>query len=487
MFSKDLRASVIEVEEMEPAPDHAIFFCAGKRLLQKLGFAIMPSFLQRRLRPNSAKSQRLHPTSYLDGLRGVASFIVFMGHYTEENIGWYSEPYGLYEDNAPSSPLQLPFIRVLYSGRPMVHIFFIISGFVLAYKPIQQIHAQQYAGLATTLSSSVFRRAARLFIPSFIGVFISAIAIYTGLAAPTYAFPAISLYSQFKHAWATCVYLMQASWYWDDNQLPSYNPALWTIPIEFAQSMILFVTILGLARCVTNIRLFLLGVISVFCFYSERWAVVEFLGGMAIAEITLIQSGSLQTSPTSSPTLLPKYKLEDELEVLPAPSAVKSRAIQAFWIANLMSGLFMASWTNNHAEEVWGLSFLHHHTPAPYSGQRIWFLFGAFQIVGACTQLKWLQRLFTTPVAQYLGQISYALYLMHNLVLQILEPRVGPILMQYFPKYSFWGRQTFWAAGLLIDIPILIWVSDIYMRAVDTPSVKFARWLENKCLVPKKA
>jgi len=113
--------AIIEADTSHHA-DHAIFLSSGMRLLQRMAFALLPSFVQRRIRPGLTKSQRLHPTSYLDGLRGVASFIVFMGHYTEENLGWYTEPYGLYEDGAPSSPLQLPLIRVLYSARPMVHI-----------------------------------------------------------------------------------------------------------------------------------------------------------------------------------------------------------------------------------------------------------------------------------------------------------------------------------------------------------------------------
>jgi len=73
-------------EEGTSHPDHVAFLSSGKRMLQKLATSATPSFLQRRMRSSSSKAQRLHATSYLDGLRGVASFVVFMGHYTEENI-----------------------------------------------------------------------------------------------------------------------------------------------------------------------------------------------------------------------------------------------------------------------------------------------------------------------------------------------------------------------------------------------------------------
>jgi len=464
-------------------------FCSGKRLLQKLGAGLVPSFIQR---PKSNKPQRLHPTSYLDGLRGVASFIVFMGHFTEENLGWWTEPYGMYEDGARSSPLQMPIIRVIYSARPMVHIFFIISGFVLSYKPLKQIHLGQFAGLATTLSSSVFRRGLRLFLPSIITLFIMAIAVHFGISDDRYAMPTETLSQQLAHWWSTCWTLLQSAWSLNiSGQSVQYNPALWTIPIEFSQSLLLFIVVLGLSRCRVNVRLLLLFATIVFSFYSGEIFAVEFLGGMFIAEMTLLQNNSLIT-PNSSPTMSPLPKFKEKEESRDIPDNVERhttpfhKAMQIFWILNVISGLFIASWTNNHPAEVWGIAFLYAHTPAPYEGQAIWFCFGAFQIVIACTQVRFLQDLFTTPIAQYLGNISYALYLMHNLCLTILEPRVNPIIDMYFSKATMWGRQLSWVMGLVIYLPIILSVADLFWRAVDTPTVKFARWLEDKCVVQTK-
>ncbi|KAA8573717.1 hypothetical protein EYC84_005286 [Monilinia fructicola] len=109
-------------------------------------FFLLPSPIQRRLQPAHFKPQRLYATSYLDGLRGVASLLVFFCHFTEENIPFMVPSYGLpIDDPVPSSFMQLPFFRVLYSGRPMVHIFFVISGFVLSLKPLKLARAHNYA------------------------------------------------------------------------------------------------------------------------------------------------------------------------------------------------------------------------------------------------------------------------------------------------------------------------------------------------------
>lgn len=460
----------------------------GKRLLHKLAFNLLPSFVQSKLRPTSAPSHRLHPTSYLDGLRGVASFIVFMGHYTEENLGWFTEPYGWYEDGAPSSPLQLPFLRVIYSARPMVHIFFIISGYVLAFKPLKQIHSQQYAALSSTLSSSIFRRALRLFLPSFITLFLMAIAVYYGISDDRYASPFMTLYHQLKHWWKTCWGLAWASWAINDLKYPTpvYNPALWTIPVEYAQSMILFIVIMALSRCVVKARLLILAGIIVYCFAAGQIFTLEFLGGMFLAEINILQDRSL-LSPTSTPTVLPKFTFEKTPTRPARPNAKKQSLIQAFWIANVVFALFVASWTNRHVQESWGLRFLDAHTPAPYQGQKIWFCFGAFQIVIACTQVKLLQDMFMGPTAQYLGHISYALYLTHNLCLATLEPRIMPTLGKYFSKATFLGRHMNWMMGLVLYLPIIISVADLFWRFVDKPTVKLSRWVEEKCIVtPKK-
>lgn len=479
--------------------EYTVFLSSGKRLLQKMAYGCVPSFLQRRtIRPSSPKAQKLHPTSYLDGLRGVASFIVFMGHYTEENIGWWTEPYGLYEDGAPSSPIQLPFIRVLYSARPMVHIFFIISGFVLTYKPLKQIHSQQYSALVSTLSSSVFRRAVRLFLPSFITLLIMSLAVYYEFSEPRYGFPLWSLTAQLGNWYETCWQLLQSSWGWDDSSspLPRYNPALWTIPVEFAQSMLLFIVILGLSHVRINMRLLILTCIMSFCFWSAQLHAVEFLGGMFIAEVTLLQSynATPSNSPESSP-ILPTTEFGDKKSELPITTALdisnpgmtssKSTCMKVFWILNLICGLYISSWTNEHVNEIPFLSTLDAHTPEPYSGQRVWFCLAAFQIVLACTQLTTLQALFNLPLPQYLGNISYALYLTHNLCLTILEPRFGPLFDDKIGKDSFMGRHGFWAAGLLIYGPIILWTADVFWRGVDVPSTKFARWLESKCLMDR--
>jgi peptidoglycan/LPS O-acetylase OafA/YrhL len=169
----------------------------------------------------------------------------------------------------------------------MVHIFFIISSYALSYKPLKQIHSQQFSALDTTLSSAVFRCAIRLFLPSFVILFLMALALHCELSNERYASSFLAPSSQLTHCWQTCWGLLRSLWAIGDIGYPQplCNPALWTIPIEFAPSLLLFTVILGLSRCPTHIRVFLLASIIAVCFCSGQLYTVEFLGGMFLADV----------------------------------------------------------------------------------------------------------------------------------------------------------------------------------------------------------
>lgn len=461
------------------------------KLLQRIILGILPSFVRSQLSSNTSKIQRIHSTSYFDGLRGVASFIVFLGHYTEENVGWYSEPYGLYEDGASSSLLQLSIIRVIYSGRPMVHIFYIISGFVLSYKPLKQINSQHFSALANTLSSSIFRRGIRLFLPSFATLLIMAFSVGLGLSDHRYVSVSGGIISQLYNALYRCWELLGASWAINsfNNFFPEYNPALWSIPVEFSQSLILYGIILGLSRCKFKLRFMMACLILLYCFKSGHIYTSEFLGGSLIADLILIQDCSSISSHSSLSTL-PVFKFQTkDISISRCELKVKQILLQVFWTINLLCGLYIASWTNKHSEDVWFFSFLIRNTPEPYdisNAQNVWLCFAAFQIVSSSTQLCWLKNIFLMSIPQYLGDISFSLYLTHNLCLTILEPRFAPILDHLIGKTTCWQRQIFWAAGLTFYLPIIIIVSDIFWRLIDNPSISFAHWIESKCVVEKK-
>ncbi|CAI4214057.1 unnamed protein product [Parascedosporium putredinis] len=184
----------------------------------------------------------LHPTSYLDGLRGLAACAVFAFHYTDYNHKSFLPHYGGNGD-AGSSLIQLPFLRLIYSGAPMVHVFFVISGFALSCRPLQALYARpaistapsSFSSAAPTsaavakslaiLSSSALRRPIRLLLDLLHGFMKPKDTVFEAL-----------------YEWAHDA-LKNLAWPWnfDAGSLRSrYDPHLWTIPIELSHSLFLF-------------------------------------------------------------------------------------------------------------------------------------------------------------------------------------------------------------------------------------------------------
>jgi hypothetical protein len=125
---------------------------------------LVPSFLQPCITgEKKARPERLIPTAYLDGMRGLAALFVYFCHYTYQAFT-IAEGWGHGETNYHW--LKLPFLRLWYQGPPMVCVFFVISGYALSLKPLKQMRSNQWDGFSGTMSSMTFRRAIRLFVPT---------------------------------------------------------------------------------------------------------------------------------------------------------------------------------------------------------------------------------------------------------------------------------------------------------------------------------
>lgn len=436
-------------------------------------FFLLPSFLQRRLRPDKFKPRRISPTSWLDGLRGVAAFFVYINHYTGRNFVEFQRAYNDHELVNWSSPLQLPFVRVIFCGLPMVHIFFVISGIALSHKPMRLIRARQYKDLHETLASSVFRRGFRLFLPTVASTFFVLMTNYFGITGTQYPTLAEHLWD-----WYSALWKITDSWSWDVLWYPPYDVHLWTIGIEFSHSMLLFLVVLGTSRMKSLLRLTFLALFILYCMKGGHWGPSEFVAGIIITELTLIEN-----ERRAETDALPKSRSRAK--------SIKRAGYVVFLSLNVMFALFVAGWPNGKVEVQPVLGAIYKSTMEPYwtSGGNIlifpWYALGAVQIVMAVHQIPLLQRLFTSPFAQFLGDISFSLYLMHGPTQVIFEPRVLPhvwALVHGTKEAGMLQYTVAWFCGLAILIPPTLWISDIFWRLIDVNSVMFARWFEKICI-----
>jgi peptidoglycan/LPS O-acetylase OafA/YrhL len=459
---------------------------------------LLPSFIRTwgrvegKALPLSGGKQAL---AALNGLRGVACLIVFNYHLVfvwthSADVSWGTsvDTEGLeykemikFQNNDQKSLPQLPFLRLLYAGHAMVIIFFVISGYVLSHKPMKLMRMGKFEEFQRVLSSSVFRRGIRLFGPTIVGTFITMLFANAGYFEAgkavredpvTYLgnneehpvlFP--TFYEQLWDWMSSMAYLISNAWYWD-LYFNSYDPHLWTIPLEFRSSIVLFLTLLAFSRLRPLARLTLtISLIGVCLVYWARWEVFLFLAGMILAELDII-SGIFTETP-----------LLDEKD-----SSSSHRSFGWIWAGTMVVGLFLNSCPSTQPQNAPGYMYLATFVGEIYNWQpgRPMQVIGGCLIVWSFMHLPRVQRIFTTAVPQYLGQISYAFYIVH-----------GPILHGFgynfvLKCWSLTGKETNLEFGLglvlavLVILPLAIWAADLFWRAIDTPCVELAKWTEKK-------
>ncbi|KAJ5579850.1 uncharacterized protein N7459_005835 [Penicillium hispanicum] len=457
----------------------------------RLTVALTPSYLQHYVGGEPPAPSKLHAIAALDGLRGWACLLVFNFHFLftytwKVAVGW-----GFAGDNFGIH--QLPFIHLLISGHIMVAIFFVLSGYVLSYKPIKTIRSRAFDQTFTVLASSTFRRALRLYIPSMVGLMCVFVAVRLGLYNYSWAVikeghtilgtneqhPPVykSFTKQFWDLYDTIGILMNPfDWGIFYN---NYNPHLWTIPVEFRCSLVLFLTTLATSRLSSAVRMPLVVCLTWFCMRYGRWDLVMFLFGMLMAETDLI-NGTWE---------IPAYHSSavrgDQINIRFAPGGkVMARVShRRFWIAVFVLGLYIGSSPNLGFKWTPGYMWLWHITPWTYSEpHRFPQSIGAALIVFGINHSPDIQKLFTNPLSQYLGKISYSFYIVHGPILHSLGYSIMPTIWSMTGKETNTQYCLGFLIGWLICLPIALWAADVFWRAVDIPSVKFTRSLEDRII-----
>ncbi|KAL8648269.1 MAG: hypothetical protein Q9210_005093 [Variospora velana] len=296
----------------------------------------------------------LHPTSWLDGLRGVAALFVFFHHTSQVWLrglrpGWGSSPDAYHI-------MQLPVLRIIFSGGAMVSIFFVISGYVLSTKPLRLAREGRHEELLSNLASSTFRRGPRLFIPCIVSTFITAILAMTG------AFVNEGVARHYPRAGT----LWEQLGLWIHETLWLINPFsggtgfeenLWTIPVEFQGSLLIFLCALGFCKTRGAVRLGSLVCFMAYWLWFGYWATVLFLGGMLLADIGHCRRQSASGTESDRPSGW-KSKIILWLLVLIAVFLLSmpeydEAVTESYGYATLAISLTPASWANHFGPGRW--------------------------------------------------------------------------------------------------------------------------------------
>lgn len=422
-----------------------------------------------------------------DGLRGFASLMVCSHH---ASLIWFSWDLQNGWRGWSDHLISLPIIRLVITGRANVMLFFAISGYALSFKPLSHLHKGQHLKMYEAVASSACRRHPRLFIPAVIlcspALFIAYFGGYPGgesaAIGPMNPPKFDTIWAQIWNYITACMTLVDV--YAGNGHWWPYSASIWTLPIEFSSSMLIFVLLIALSRFTPLVRFVITLGFAFYSWWNFSWAQLLFIGGMLIADVSIW----FRREPEEREMGPDRHGdgIRGGWRRALLPGAFKGRVFRRLGgIAAFLASLHILSMPDygRGSPQSWGYGALSALIPAHFREKAIddfWEPMGAIFVVIVVDQVRFLQGIFTTRFAQYLGRVSFSLYLVHMLILHSL----GLWLSNYFRRFT--GSETYWQYGIavglaaIIDGCIIIWLADLGARFVDANAVRFASWAYGK-------
>jgi peptidoglycan/LPS O-acetylase OafA/YrhL len=407
---------------------------------------------------------------------------------------WFSDRpfagWGSGGDGLNNWVIQLPIIRLIISGYPQIAIFFVVSGFAISYKPMKLLNAGRAHEFLDSLAMSVFRRHMRLFLPAAGVMFCVAIITYMdyfGKGGGSHEPPHLpSLWEQLWN-WGYCVFDLAEPFIQRDT-IARYNPPydinLWTLPVEFRNSVIVYTTMLGLSKTRPLIRLSASLGLILYCLFETHWDIFLFLSGMLLADLRFRR---LATKETIHPSPACDCECQHHHSAHPKsnlPDWVQDpKIIRYFWTANFLLALFIVGMPEVGRGSATSPGFITLTSLIPqryFDGHKpdlFWIPIAAVYLVFVIDNAPHLQRVFNCSFAQYLGKISFSLYMVHGPILYSF----GWHVQQRTVAYTGQATQLQYGSGIALAVavvfPVFFWVADLVWRLIDKRAVEFAGWV----------
>ncbi|KAH8655875.1 acyltransferase family-domain-containing protein [Xylariales sp. PMI_506] len=415
----------------------------------------------------SRRLPKVTSTSYLNGIRGIACLVVLSYHIQL----WYDHqkgnPYGAEPVEQNSYIMQLPILRLVYAGRAMVCIFFILSGFVLSFSSLRKMqtllspNSPSSAGdLITGLCSSTLRRFIRLFGPMMVAAFLTSFVIwlYPDSFSGQWREESTQLTDVMKSVMLRTEPFLNP-FTWDNDYRPIGMVHFWTLAAEYRGSMVVFLLCIMVSKMTTVARKLFVSMFALWALYWWRMDICCFTLGVLLAE--------LRHNPLSAdlPVAVAKIKVPMWL------------SCGFYWIL-FVSSLFILSWPDMGDQGFEPYATMSSITPDRWKNKdelTSWFYgtVGAFCLLFAVENLPSVQKVLSTGPMIYFGEISFSFYLLH----WIGYCSVGEITRQYLQDTLGVSARNAYSAMVSVSLVVLIFAADIYWRTVDENSVRLSKFM----------
>lgn len=368
--------------------------------------------------------------AYLDGLRGIAAFIVVVSHFFQVFMPSVFEGNGEIEHFAFESIAARTPLNLLFNGNFSVCLFFVLSGYVLSYKFFRNKNN-------TIVYSSAIRRYFRLAIPAFVSVVLAYLIVILNLGAfdDIRGITLSSMPDPFDADASLLTMLKEGLFHTFLTYGSQYNPVLWTMTYELLGSFMIFAFLLVLGK--RSFR-FVGYAILIYWFIDSYY--LGFVLGMFLSDI--------------------KNSGRDWLTYINRP-----------WInfILLISGIFTGSYPylspqgTVYSVLVWD--------SANFSFFVFYHVIGALLIITCLLNSSRMQSFFSLKLFAYLGKVSFSLYLVHFIIICTFGSFIFLLFSSYLP-YSLNVVLT-----SIITLPMIFAIAHVFYCFVDARTLFWiSRW-----------
>jgi len=377
---------------------------------------------------------------HLDSLRGIAALIVVFTHYFAAFYPYsvFGNQWGFHQQAFWENVFFFPPFGLITAGQFAVCLFFILSGYVLSYSQLgEPLHIQK-------ILASIIKRPIRLGGLVCSSIIIAAILWYSGLFFNIAVSELVGSTHWWNNFWKgdfdfyNFFKTLTTSAF---SQGSIYNSPLWTIKYELYGSIMVYLFVLFLGRF--KFRL-VFSIILVFLFKDSLYQ--GFWIGLLIAD------------------LVKNYACRNPVK------------LQNIYFYVLLIIFIYISSDPNYVDTKFIKMTIYSFLPVDYVHGGGYPMFSALLIFILVISNDKLKILLSHPVLQFLGEISYGLYVMHFLVLGSLSAWLFLILNDYF-SYT----QSF-VIVIFSNLPLSILVAYLATKYIDNPSIALARNIGNQAV-----
>jgi peptidoglycan/LPS O-acetylase OafA/YrhL len=420
-------------------------------------------------------------------------------------ISFWAEP-----PEANRHLVQLPPIRILFGAQGMVTLFMVISGYAISISLLKDQNTPQFMD---RMSSAIVRRVFRIYLPVLITASLAQFLYFFDLFNWNFEEGFLeSLPQPWTAPWAHIKYVlgfMADALNIISFQYPgSLNGQLWTMPIEFRGSNFVYLLIVGLSAWRTKSRLYVLPIIGAFFLWYGNWDIFGFIWGLWLA-----QRANAASSP-SGENANTQFEMA-EFEDRPGTFTI-SNGLDLCYGKDRYSGLKLGNITHSHMKMAIntllfitgyyllclgldghlppGYQFLDIFQPAHWRDSwdichMCWKAIGSAMLVYAIGELPYLQRPLNTWPVQYLGKISFALYLLHETIYQLWRNPLRDLIFLMLSGKVYGGSDdalnnlrtdpfafhvAWWTTGGLLGA-VIVCTAHYYTIHVDNRCVALAK------------